>query len=134
MKHFFRLHLLRQLHHAAVRAKCHLKFKEILIGKLSRAKKAIRNRHPAEGHEWFNQSITYQARIHGFLANHKLDMVKSFTKMYCVHKASFMEDCKFFFERCKCLVHRRLSWVYLEILERNVARHLSIFVLFSDVA
>ena len=67
MEHFFRLHLLRQLHHAAVRAKCHLKFKEILIRKLSRAKKAIRNRHPAEGHEWFNQSITYQAFIHDFL-------------------------------------------------------------------
>ena len=67
MEHFSRRHLLRQLHHAAVRAKCHLKFKEILIRKLSRAKKAIRNRHPTEGHEWFNQSITYQAFIHDFL-------------------------------------------------------------------
>ena len=73
MEHFSWLHLFRQLHHAAVRAKCHLKFKEILIRKLRRAKKAIRNGHPAEGHEWFNQSITYQAIIHDFLANHKLD-------------------------------------------------------------
>ena len=45
-----------------------------------------------------------------------------------------MEDCKCFFERCKCLVHRRPSCAYLEIPERSVARRLSIFVLRSDVA